>query len=73
MVTELVARGRRQVADLLQDGAVGGIDDYDELTAAKVTARLDDLPPADLRRVRDHERRNANRKSVLAAVDRRLG
>jgi polyhydroxyalkanoate synthesis regulator phasin len=73
LLTELVARGRRQVSDLLHDGSVGGIDDYDELTAAQVTARLDDLPPADLRRVREHERRNANRKSVLAAVDRKLG
>jgi polyhydroxyalkanoate synthesis regulator phasin len=45
---------------------------YDELTAAEVAERLDRLSPADLRRVRDHERRNANRKSVLAAIDRRL-
>ena len=45
---------------------------YDELTAAKVVDRLDGLTPAELRAVRDHERRNANRKSVLAAVERRL-
>ena len=74
LLTELVARGRRQVADLLlHDPSVGGIEDYDELTAAKVTARLDGLGPAELRRVREHERRNANRKSVIAAVDRKLG
>ena len=30
---------------------------------------LDDLTPAQLRKVRDHERRNANRKSVLHAID----
>ena len=30
------------------------------------------LSPAELRTVRDHERRNANRKSVLAAIDRKL-
>ena len=73
MLSELVARGRRQAAELLHDSSVGGIDDYDELTAAQVNAQLDGLSPADLRRVREHERRNANRKSVLAAVERKLG
>jgi polyhydroxyalkanoate synthesis regulator phasin len=48
------------------------ISGYDELTAAQVTERLDGLSPAELRLVRDHERRNANRKSVLAAVERKL-
>jgi polyhydroxyalkanoate synthesis regulator phasin len=45
---------------------------YDDLTAAQVTQRLADLTPPELRKVRDYERRNANRKSVLAAVERRL-
>ena len=48
------------------------ISGYDDMTAAQVTERLADLSPPDLRRVRDHERRNANRKSVLAAIERRL-
>jgi polyhydroxyalkanoate synthesis regulator phasin len=45
---------------------------YDELTAAQVQNRLDDLSPAELRKVRDYERRHANRKSVLAAIDKQL-
>lgn len=45
---------------------------YDELTAAKVIDHLEGLGPAELRAVRDHERRNANRKSVLSAIERRL-
>jgi polyhydroxyalkanoate synthesis regulator phasin len=45
---------------------------YDDLTAAQVTGRLGDLSPAELRKVRDYERRNANRKSVLAAVEQKL-
>jgi polyhydroxyalkanoate synthesis regulator phasin len=45
---------------------------YDELTAAQVQARLEALSPAELRRVRDYERRHANRKSVLAAIDKHL-
>jgi polyhydroxyalkanoate synthesis regulator phasin len=45
---------------------------YDDLTAAQIAERLTDLSPAELRKIRDHERRNANRKSVLTAVDRAL-
>jgi polyhydroxyalkanoate synthesis regulator phasin len=45
---------------------------YDDLTAAQVTERLGDLAPAELRKVRDYEKRNANRKSVLAAVEQKL-
>lgn len=45
---------------------------YDELTAAHVQTRLDGLSPAELRRVRDYERRHANRKSALAAIDKHL-
>jgi hypothetical protein len=48
------------------------IADYDELTAAQIVARLGDLELPELRRVRDYERRNANRKTVLAALDQKL-
>ncbi len=48
------------------------IDDYDDLTAAEVAAQLGDLDATGLRQVRDYERRNANRKTVLAAVEQRL-
>jgi|SRR5579884_566200 len=46
---------------------------YDELTAAQIQRRLRNLEPRELRRVRDYERRHANRKSVLAAIEKRLG
>jgi polyhydroxyalkanoate synthesis regulator phasin len=46
---------------------------YDELTAGQVAERLNDLTPAQLRKVRDYERRNANRKSVLDAIEKALG
>jgi polyhydroxyalkanoate synthesis regulator phasin len=45
---------------------------YDDLTAAQVTDRLGDLSAPELRKVRDYEKRNANRKSVLAAVEQKL-
>jgi polyhydroxyalkanoate synthesis regulator phasin len=61
-------RARRSVGS----GQSFPIDGYDELTAAQVQARLDGLSPAELRKVRDYERRNANRKSVLAGIDKAL-
>lgn len=45
---------------------------YDELTATQVNDRLGELSSAQLRKVRDHERRNANRTSVLDAIEKRL-
>jgi polyhydroxyalkanoate synthesis regulator phasin len=46
---------------------------YEDLTAAQISERLGDLSPAELRKVRDHERRNANRKSVLNSIEKALG
>jgi hypothetical protein len=45
---------------------------YDDLTAAQVESRLNGLTPAELRKVREYERRHANRKSVLGAIERAL-
>jgi hypothetical protein len=45
---------------------------YDDLTAAQVQERLGELSPPELRKVRDYERRNANRKSVLGAIEQKL-
>lgn len=46
---------------------------YDDLTAAQIGTRLESLTPAELRKVRDYERRRGNRKSVLEAIESRLG
>ena len=53
-------------------GSAFPISGYEELTAAQVKGRLGDLTAAELRKVRDHERRNANRKSILAAIEKQL-
>ena len=66
-----VERARR-AAGLGSPNAVGGIPRYDDLTAAQIVSRLSDLGDADLRRVHEHEKKNANRKSVLAAVEKKL-
>ena len=46
---------------------------YDDLTAAQINTRLERLTPAELRKVRDYERRRGNRKSVLEAIETKLG
>jgi polyhydroxyalkanoate synthesis regulator phasin len=63
-----VDRARRRVGV----GSAFPITLYDELTAAQIQSRLDDLTPAQLRKVRDHEKRNDNRKSVLRAIEKKL-
>jgi polyhydroxyalkanoate synthesis regulator phasin len=46
---------------------------YDDLTVAQVQSRLTDLKPQELRKVRDYEKRHANRKTVLSDIEARLG
>lgn len=46
---------------------------YDQLSAADVRKRLGRLSPTELRQVRQTERRGAARKSVLEAIDKKLG
>jgi polyhydroxyalkanoate synthesis regulator phasin len=45
---------------------------YDDLTAPQIQTRLKSLKPAELRKVRDHERRNANRKTILKTIESKL-
>jgi hypothetical protein len=83
---QLVGRGRSRAAKS-SDRALRGADRvrrtagvgssfpismYDELTAAQVRSRLGDLTPAQLRKVRDYEKRHGNRKSVLSGIERKL-
>ena len=52
--------------------AGGPITAYDQLTAPQVKARLKDLGPAELRKLRTREKNGKARKSVLEAIDRQL-
>jgi polyhydroxyalkanoate synthesis regulator phasin len=45
---------------------------YDDLSVRQIDRRLQELSRAELRRVRDYERRNKSRKGVLRAVERKL-
>jgi polyhydroxyalkanoate synthesis regulator phasin len=53
-------------------GASFPISGYDELTVPEVKNRLGSLTPAELRKVRDYERRHGKRKGVLTAVEAKL-
>jgi hypothetical protein len=46
---------------------------YEDLNATQIQGRLKNLTPAQLRKVRDHEKRNANRKTILNAIESKLG
>jgi hypothetical protein len=46
---------------------------YDQLTAAQIKSRLSDLTPAELRKVRDYEKRNQKRKGLVGDIEKRLG
>jgi polyhydroxyalkanoate synthesis regulator phasin len=67
-VLQEVDRARRRVGV----GPPFPITLYDELNASQIVSRLKDLTPAQLRKVRDHEKRHDNRKSVLSAIEKRL-
>jgi len=45
---------------------------YDQLSVRQIDRRLQELSRAELRKVRDYERRNKGRKGVLRSVDRKL-
>jgi hypothetical protein len=75
LFAELVRRGRGGLGTARRATGLGPafpIAGYEDLTAAQVVERLDGLGVAELRQVRDHERRNANRKTVLSAIERKL-
>jgi polyhydroxyalkanoate synthesis regulator phasin len=45
---------------------------YDQLTIRQIDRRMQELSRAELRRVRDYERRNKGRQSLLRSLDRKL-
>jgi polyhydroxyalkanoate synthesis regulator phasin len=69
---DVLARSADRVRRSVGVGQTFPILGYDDLTAAQVRVRLDGLSPAELRKVREYERRHANRKSVLEAIDKSL-
>jgi hypothetical protein len=49
------------------------ISGFDDLSVSQIQKRLGSLKPTELRKVRDYERRHANRKGVLSSIEQKLG
>jgi hypothetical protein len=47
-------------------------EDYNELTVAEISNKLDDLSVEDLRQVREYEKRNKDRSTLVEEIDQRL-
>jgi hypothetical protein len=48
------------------------IPNYDELNVEEVTKVLDGLTAAEIREVREYEKRNKNRETLIEQLDRKL-
>jgi hypothetical protein len=46
---------------------------YDEKSVGEITARLDTLTADQLERLKDYERRNKNRETLIREIERRIG
>ena len=64
-------RGLRVVEDEL-DRATFPIAGYDELTVAEISKFIDGLTAAQIREVREYEKRNKNRETLIEQFDRKL-
>jgi hypothetical protein len=65
----------RQGLRLVETEVVGGafpIPNYDELNVEEVKGMLDGLTAAQLREVREYEKRNMNRETLIVELDRKL-
>ena len=65
----------RQGLRLVETGVNGGgfpIANYDELNVGEIAERIDSLTAAEIREVREYEKRNKNRETLIEQLDRKL-
>ena len=64
----------RQDLRLVENEMAGGfpIPNYDDLNVGEVTKKLDGLSAAAIREVREYEKRNKNRETLIEQFDRKL-
>jgi hypothetical protein len=65
----------RQGLRLVETGVNGGgfpIANYDELNVGEIAERIDDLTAAEIREVREYEKRNKDRETLIEQLDRKL-
>ena len=46
---------------------------YDQKSVGEIASRLETLTSDQLERLKDHERRNKNRETLIREIDRRIG
>jgi hypothetical protein len=58
----------------LRTGVLGALetDNYDTLTVAEITEKLDDLTADELKRLREFEKRTKDRESLVERIDRKI-
>jgi hypothetical protein len=64
-------QGLRLVEDQVDD-ATFPIAGYDEMNVREIGERLEGLSAVEIRRVREHEKRNKNRETLIEQFDRKL-
>jgi uncharacterized protein YktB (UPF0637 family) len=64
-------QGLRLVEDRVED-ATFPIAGYDEMNVREIGERLEGLTAAEIRTVREHEKRNKNRETLIEQFDRKL-
>ncbi len=72
---ENVTRMPAVVTQVATGGTVNGglpIEGYDELNVGEISGRLDSLSEEELKRVRDYERRNKARDTLLEQLERKI-
>jgi hypothetical protein len=57
---------------LVESGVGFPIAGYDELNVVEISERLDGLTAAQVREVREYEKRNKNRDTLIEQLDRKL-
>jgi hypothetical protein len=73
---EMATLNAQRMTDVARKAATanGGfpIAGYDEMNVEEISEKLDVLSTEELKRVRDHEKRNKNRDTIIEQVDRRI-
>ncbi len=67
-----LVRGADRARRTMRVGPAFPITGYDDLTAAQIRRRLVELSPSELRKIRTYEQTHANRKTILARIEKLL-
>ncbi len=71
---EQVTEATRQTVTSVAASATTGVPiaGYDEMNVAEISERLDSLSAEELKWVRDYEKRNKNRETLIEQIDRKI-